>query len=135
MADPFFDKRRRFGLWQHGSATEAVSEPVLGFGTDLAIIKKALWCLQTEAELCPGREEGGGDAPGHVLGSEQQAAVPAAAGTACTPAPTQLKKCPNHSLVSAKLLHFSRWTLQSHSSVPSSPSPFPFLNIFGNKLP
>lgn len=40
VADPFFDKRRRFGLWQHGSATEAGSEPGLGFGTDLAIIKK-----------------------------------------------------------------------------------------------
>lgn len=50
------------------------------------VYKSRLSCAQCPG--VPGREEGGADAPGHVLGSEQQAAIPTAAGTACTlPAP------------------------------------------------
>lgn len=48
------------------------------------VYKSRLSCAQRAGVL--GREEGGDDAPGHMLGSEKQAAIPATAGTACTPA-------------------------------------------------
>lgn len=109
------------------------SNPKKHFG----VYKSRLSCAQRPG--VPGREQGDADALGHVLGSEQQAAIPAAAGTAPAPLPLQrrpgFQKHPNPLLMSAKLLHFARSVLQPHSSAPSSPSPLPFLNIFGKKLP
>lgn len=125
MADPFFNKRRHFGLRQHGSATEAANEPVLGFGTDLAIIKKhfGVYKPRLSCAQCPGvsgREEEGTDALGHVLGREQQAAVPAAAGTACTPAPT-----PTGGLKSAQTIHWCPLSFSTSHAGYFSPTHLP----------
>lgn len=82
------------------------SNPKKHFG----VYKSRLSCAQRLG--VPGREEGDADAPGHVLGSEQQAAIPAAAGTARAPAAPRappaaagFQRYPNHLLMSAKLLH------------------------------
>lgn len=97
MADAFFNKRRHFGPWQQGSAMEAASKPVLGFGTALAIVNSAVVFTN---ELCPaprraGQERGRCGCSGPCAGEGAAGRNPRCRGH-CTPAaPTPHPSCCN----------------------------------------